>query len=296
MDLNRLRLFRAVVAHGSYSRAAEALDLSQPSVSVQVHQLERALGAYLFYQVGRKLHLTEEGKLLVEYAEQIFALEAKAERAVRELSGLERGHLVVGASSTIGNYMLPPVLGEFRQQYPGVELTLEMGPSLEIQERILENAVDIGFVGRKLSHPLLSAEPYSSDNLVVIASGDHPLGHRPTVPVRELVEEPFVLREKGATTRVLLEERMHDLGVDYNVAIEAEGAEAVKQAVAAGMGVSVISRRAIAWETEMGRLTVLNVPELALRRDLYQVHPKDRPVSRAAEILLGLMTEYSQSE
>src|SRR3972149_1800857 len=152
MDLNRLRLFHVVAQHGSYSRAAEALDLSQPSVSVQVHQLERALGTYLFYQVGRKLQLTEEGRLLLKYADQIFALEQRAESAVRELSGLEQGHLVVGASSTVGTYMLPKVLSEFYRRHPGVEVALEMGTSLEAQEHILGNEQDIAFVGRNPPH------------------------------------------------------------------------------------------------------------------------------------------------
>lgn len=294
MDLNRLRLFRAVAIHGSYSRAAETLDLSQPSVSVQVHQLERALGAYLFYQVGRKLRLTDEGKLLLRYAEQIFSLEEQAEQAVRELSDLERGRLVVGATSTIGNYMLPPVLGEFRRRYPGVELALEMGNSNEIQERILDHDLDIAFLGRQIAHPLLRSEPYATDDLVVIAPADHPFGLRSLVPVQELVEQPFVLREKGSTTRILLEERMQDLGLNYDVAMEAKGPEAVKQAVMAGLGVAVISRNAVRWEAESGRLAILNVPELALNRLLYHVYPKTRPISPSAEALLGLVTAHSQ--
>lgn len=296
MDLNRLRLFKAVVEYGSYSRAAEALDLSQPSVSVQVHQLERSLGAYLFYQIGRKLHLTEEGKLLRGYADQIFALEEKAVQAVRELSSLERGHLVVGASSTIGNYILPPVLGEFRERHPGVELILEMGSTKEIQERMLDNELDVAFVGRQVVHPLLHAEPYYTDDLVVIAPADHPFGERSLLTGEELIQEPFVLREQGSATRALTEARMKALGLDYKVAMEAEGPEAVKQAVAAGLGVSIISHHAVKWETKAGRLSILNVPELHLTRQLYEVHPITRPVSRAAEALRGLMSEADQYE
>ena len=292
MDLNRLRLFSAVAQHGSYSRAADALDLSQPSVSVQVHQLERSLGAYLFFQDGRKLHLTEEGMLLLGYAEQIFALEESAERAVLELSNLDRGHLLVGASYTIGNYMLPPILREFQQRYPSVELTLEMGNTLQMQNRIVDNELDIAFVGRQLVNPLLNIAPYSMDNLVVIAPANHPLGNRSLVSVQELSEEPFVIREKGSATRDLVEGRMHALGTDYKVAMEAEGPEAVKQAVAAGLGVSIISRQAVEWETKAGRLSLVNVPDLGLRRQLYQVHTKGRPVSRAAEAFLGLVTEH----
>ncbi|MBI2887393.1 MAG: LysR family transcriptional regulator [Chloroflexi bacterium] len=294
MDLNRLRLFSAVAEHGSYSRAAEALDLSQPSVSVQVHQLERALSAYLFFQVGRKLHLTEEGKLLLGYAHQIFSLEERAEQAVQELSSLERGHLVVGASFTIGNYMLPPVLREFQQQYPGVELVLELGNTQEIQERMLDNELDVAFVGRVVDHPQIRSAPYSMDHLVVIASAGHPLGNRSLVSVQELTEEPFVIREKGSATRDLVESRLHALGTDYRVSMEAEGPEAVKQAVAAGLGVSVISRTAVAWEAKAGRLSLVNVPELDLHRQLYQVLIKSRPVSRAAQAFMGLVSEHNE--
>ncbi len=291
MDLNRLRLFHAVAQHGSYSRAAEALDLSQPSVSVQVHQLERALGSYLFYQVGRKLHLTEEGKLLLQYSGQIFALEKKAERAVREMSGLEQGHVIVGASFTIGTYMLPKILGEYYKRYPGVEVQLEVGNSYDVQERVLRNEQDIAFVGRNISHPLLDVEAYAVDELVIIAPGDHPFSQRPSMSLKDLATEPFVLREKGSATRQLLEEQLHQKEIDYEVALEVGGPEGVKQAVAAGLGVGIISKDAVIWETESGRLATINVPELYLRRQLYEVHLKSRPLSRAVDSLRTLVNQ-----
>jgi len=291
MDLNRLRLFHVVAQHGSYSRAAEALDLSQPSVSVQVHQLERALGTYLFYQVGRKLQLTEEGRLLLKYADQIFALEQRAESAVRELSGLEQGRLVVGASFTVGTYMLPKVLSEFYRRHPGVEVALEMGTSLEAQEHILGNEQDIAFVGRNIAHPLLDVAPYAVDELVFIAPGGHPFSQRARVTIKELTSEPFVLREKGSITRELFEAELGRLGTDYEVALEVEGPEGVKQAVAAGLGVAVISHDAVTWEIQAGRLSTVNVPELALERPLYHVQLKNRPGSRSVDSLLALVNE-----
>ena len=294
MDLNRVRLFHAVAQHGSYSRAAEALDLSQPSVSVQVHQLERALGSYLFYQVGRKLHLTEEGKLLLVYADQIFALEKKAEQAVREMSGLEQGHVVVGASFTIGTYMLPKILSEYYKKFPGVEVQLEVGTSYEAQDRVLRNEQDIAFVGRNISHPLLEVEAYAVDELVIIAPGDHPFSHKASVTMKDLASEPFVLREKGSATRQLLQEQLEDKQIDYDIALEVGGPEGVKQAVAAGLGVGIISKDAVTWETESGRLSTINVPELELTRQLYQVHLKSRPVSRAVDSLRTLVNDANR--
>lgn len=290
MDLNRLRLFQAVARHGSYSRAAEALDLSQPSVSVQVHQLERALGAYLFYQIGRRLQLTEEGKVLLRYADQIFALEDKAERAVREISGLERGHLVVGASSTIGIYMLPPILSEFHQRYPGVEVSLEIGTTDQVRDRMLDNELDVAFVSRAIDDPLLESAAYSTDQLVVIGPPGHPFSERSLLTIDELTEEPFVVREKGSATRHLMEERLQALGSNYNVAMEVEGPEGVKQAVAAGVGVSVISRTAVTWESKAGRLALLNVPDLEIDRQLYHLLPRTRPATRAVESLVRLVS------
>ena len=218
-------------------------------------------------------------------------LEQRAESAVRELSGLEQGRLVVGASFTVGTYMLPKVLSEFYRRHPGVEVALEMGTSLEAQEHILGNEQDIAFVGRNIAHPLLDVAPYAVDELVFIAPGGHPFSQRARVTIKELRSERFVMREKGSITRELFEAELGRLGTDYEVALEVEGPEGVKQAVAAGLGVAVISHDAVTWEIQAGRLSTVNVPELALERPLYHVQLKNRPGSRSVDSLLALVNE-----
>src|SRR3972149_4082409 len=194
MNFHHLQVFRTVARRLSYSRAAEELYISQPAVSRHVHALEKDLGAKLLGQSGNRVYLTDAGRIVFDYAQRVFALTEEAKRALLELEGLERGYLRLGASSTPGVYLLPAVITLFRQRYPGVEVSLAIGNSQQIEERVLRDELDLGFVGARFL-PELHVQPYARDSLVLIVPLAHPFAEREAVSPRELEAEPFILRE-----------------------------------------------------------------------------------------------------
>ncbi|HEX9532502.1 MAG TPA: LysR substrate-binding domain-containing protein [bacterium] len=175
MNLHQLRIFVTVAKRGSFSRAAEELHISQPSASIQVADLERALGVDLFEQVGRQIHLTEAGRVLEDYARRILALTEEARTAVSETAGLRRGHLAVGASPTPGTYLLPRIIAGFQERYPQVSISLHIAASTEVGERLMRHELDLGVVGGKMHTPGLQTEPFLDDEIVLVAAPTHPL-------------------------------------------------------------------------------------------------------------------------
>ncbi|MCG8347241.1 MAG: LysR family transcriptional regulator [Chloroflexales bacterium] len=281
LNLHLVRIFIAVVEQGSFTRAAEALRISQSAVSRGVQELERQLDTALIDRWQRGITLTEAGSILAAHARQIFALERAAETALAELRGLEHGHLAIGASSTIGIYILPPLLGDFHQQYPGIELFLDIGNTQQIVTHLLAHQLDIALVEGPTEGPELVVKPWRADNLVVIASPTHPLVQRETVGITDLAGVPFILREPGSGTREVMETALAEHGVSISVAMELGSTEAVKQAVAAGLGLSIVSTAAIQLELAQRRLAVLPIAGLVIKRPLSCVQLVQRPKSRA---------------
>ncbi len=291
MDPNyhQLWIFLSVAMHRSFSKAAEELYISQPAVSAQVKELERFYGTPLFYQIGRQTHLTEAGKALYHYAEQAFSLIKEAERALDGLKGLEQGHLIIAASTTPGIYMVPPLLGEFRRLYPGVQCSLDIGSTEYVYSKLLKNEADLGFVGREIEEDLLICEPYKPDRLLVVAAPTHHLVKKKHIEVEELISEPFIMREPGSATRALAEAELKKLGVSLQVVMELGSPEAVKQAVAAGLGLTIASEHSISWEIASKRLAVIPVNGLSIQRQLYLAYLKGRPISPASQAFIDLL-------
>ena len=288
LNLHLVRVFAAVVAAGSFSRAADDLSLSQPAVSRAVQELERQLGTLLLDRAGRRVAPTSAGRLLYDHAVELFAIEQGAEAALADLEGLERGRLAIGASTTVGIYLLPSLLGAFHRRHPGVGLFLDIGNTAQIAERLRTTPLDVAFVEGPVAGSDLVVERWRDDDLVVIAAPDHPIAARQPVALADLAGEPFVLRERGSGTREVAEDALRGLGVEPLVAMELGSTEAVKQAVAAGLGVSVMSSAAISLEVQLDRLAVLVVPELQIRRPLNQLHVRGRAYSRASLAFLAL--------
>lgn len=293
-NYHQLWVFMAVARNGSFSKAAEELFISQPAVSAQVKELEKSYGTPLFQQLGRKVYLTEAGENLYHYAERAFALIEEGDRIIDGLKGLERGHLVVAASTTPGTYLVPSLLGKFRQCYPGIRLTLKIGSSEIAEGLVVGNKADLGFVGKKLSGDDLEYKPYKSDRLVVIASPSHPLVTKDRVSMEELLLEPFIVREPGSATRSLTEAGLREMGLSLEPAMELGSPEAVKQAVAAGLGLAVVSEHSISWELAAGRFSTLRVEGLSLERKLYLMYLRRKTISPAADALLKLIEEEQE--
>ena len=281
LNLHRLRVFHAVARRESYSRAAEDLHISQPAVSRHVLDLEEELGAKLFHRLGRRIVLTEAGRLMADYAQRIFILADEARRALDELEGLERGRLKLGASSTPGNYLLPRALAAFQARYPRLEVSLDILASHDVVDRILRQDLDLGFVGATFDVEL-HVQPYVEDEVVLILRPGHPLASVRTIPREVLEKETFILRDIASGTRTVADAEIKARGITIRRMLELRSVEAVKQAVAEGLGISFISRYAVALEVRHKVLAVAADPRLRFRRPLVMISRKDARLSSAA--------------
>ncbi len=289
LNLNLLRIYRVVLDQGSFSRAAETLSITQSAVSRAVQELERQLGMPLLERRARGVVPTEAGALLGEHARRIFAHEQVALEALNELRDLRRGRLSIGASSTIGIYLLPSMLGEYHRLYPGIELFLDIGNTQQVMEHLRSYRIEVAYVeGPVASDEHVQIVPWRDDELVVIAAPDHPLAQRTDLVAADLVAMPFVLREPGSGTREVMEQALAARGIAVRTVMELGSTEAVKQAVSAGLGLSIVSWATIQMELDSARLVALDVADLSIRRQLSRAHVRDRPQSRALQEWLKL--------
>jgi DNA-binding transcriptional LysR family regulator len=280
LNLHLLRIFTTVVEQHGFSRAATVLYISQPAVSKSVQELENQLGVLLIDRSQRRLVLTEAGMILFEHAQRLFAVERAAEAALEQLHGLERGHLSIGASQTIGTYLLPPLLGLFHQRYPGVQLSLEIENTQRVIDDLRTKPLDLAFVEGPASDPDLVITTWRTDRLVVIAPPDHPLSAR-RVSLEQVNHYPYVQRESGSGTRDIVEQALFQRGLKLNVALELGSNQAVKQAVIAGLGISIVSEATLDLEHNAGILAVIEPYDFYLSRPLSLVTVQGRPESRA---------------
>lgn len=283
LNLHQLRIFTIVVEHRTFSAAAEILSVSQPALSKAVQELEMQLGIRLLIRTRRGVKLTHEGEVLYAHARQLFAVESAAESALEALKGLMRGHLFIGASSTIGIYMLPALLGTYHHHYPQIELFLDIGNTHRIVEHLLEHQLDVAFAEGPIDEPSLMVIPWQEDELVVIAAPDHPLTQRNSLTVEDLAAIPLIVRESGSGTREVGMAALAKEGVYPPIAMELASTEAVKQAVSAQLGIAVVSTATIQMEIALQKLVILPVAGLIIRRSLTCVLHRDllhtRPVS-----------------
>lgn len=289
----RVRVFQAVVAQLSFSRAAQELSISQPGVTFHIKALEKQFGVALFERVGKRLYLTDAGRTLAGYVQRLSLVEEEAHVALQELKGLESGLLVVGASATIGIYLLPEVLGEFRHRHPGIKVSLRVGNKRHTIERLLRNELDFGLVAGPVEHAVLVSEHYLDDELAIIVSPSHRFAREILVYPGELRRETFLVREPGSGTQELMEERLAQLGIEPADAMQLGSTEAIKQAVAANLGISIASRYSVEAELASGRICTANVPSLKMQRQLLVLHHKDKRLSKTAIAFRLLLRELS---
>ena len=242
INANHLKVFNSVANNLSFSRAAEELYTSQPSVSTQIKKLEEYLAISLFEQLGKKIVLTEAGTTLFIYTQKIFSLIDEGVQAIEELKGCTKGRLLLGASTTPGVYVLPKILGDFKSVYPEIVHKLEIANSQRIAEMVNSNRLDIGIIGGEIScPPELQAEPWLKDELFLVVPEKHPWVNKASILVKDLENEQFIFRERGSSTRSIIENSLAVHGLKVCVALELNNTEAVKQAVSAGLGISIVS-------------------------------------------------------
>jgi LysR family transcriptional regulator, low CO2-responsive transcriptional regulator len=293
VTLRQLRTFKAVADLKSFSLAAGRLRLSQPSVSYQVKELEEALGLPLFDRLGKRVQLTEAGTVVYAYARRTMDLLDEAALALEEMRGIKRGRLRVGASTTVGIYLLPAALGAFKKLHPGLVISLEIGTRDRVQEQVLNNELDLAVVGPAMKDPELASIPFMSDELVVVAPAGHRLAAQESLGLKDLAGEPFVMREPASGSRWSLEKAARKAGAKLKVAMELGSNGAIKHAVESGLGLAVISRYACALELASGRLVELDVASFPIRRDWHIVTLRRRRLPASVRAFMEFLKDPS---
>ena len=291
MTLRQLEVFLAIARTHSYRRAAEALHASQPALSQHIRELEGELGVRLFDRLTRGVILTEAGSLLEERAKRVFATLTDVRDVLGDLQGLQRGSLLVGASTTPGIYVLPAVIAAFRRRYPGIDLRLRIANSRVIEDAIRAHEVDLGVVG---GHGLAPGEECLAaglaDELVLIVSPRHRWAGRREVVPAHLADEPLLVREEGSATRRVTERALDQAGIRWRVAMELGHTEAIKQAVMAGLGVAFVSVHAVRGEVADRRLVAVRLRRLRIRRHFHVIHSEARTLSAGARALVAMLS------
>lgn len=268
--MHHLRIFHTVAICESYSRAAERLNITQPAVSMQVAKLEEAVGVPLVKQRGRQVVLTEAGQALSAYAGRLFRIADEAVQAMNDFKNLRQGRLWVGASTTPGAYVLPRVIGDFQARHPGVSISLKITNSLTALQALADGAFDLAVVGEPPSdaHDVV-LRPLCSDCLTVVVAPSHRWAVAGEVTVEEFAQVPLILREEGSSTRDVLNRRLAAIGLTPQVGLELGSTDAVREAVAAGLGPSVLSGWAVRWAVESGKMVQIRLCGLSLERTIY---------------------------
>ncbi|HEX7019470.1 MAG TPA: LysR family transcriptional regulator [Gemmatimonadaceae bacterium] len=294
LNLHHLRLFTAVVDEHGFGRAAVALRLSQPAISRAIAELERDVGVPLLDRSGKAVRLTNAGERLHERARELFGVERAAEQELREVRGLERGVLRVAASTTIATYVLPALLGEFRASHPTVRISVLSANTRTVAKMLLEWRVDVALVEGPVRHDRMDVRPWMNDELVLIASPAHRFARDGRAPLAELAGEPFIVREPGSGTRDVTHRALEAHGVRLERTMRLGGTEAIKQGVAAGLGLAFVSKAAVGDQLALGKITVVPVPGLSIERPFAELRLRGRAASPTAQAFAPLLASGSE--
>lgn len=288
LNLNLLRSFWHVAQAGSVSGAQQTAFVSQPALSKAVRELEAQVGTALFERGARGVTLTEAGQSLQAYASAIFGLERDAEDALRAAQTPEGSTLRIGASTTIATYVLPPLLARFKTRFPGARFSLARDNSAGIAARLRAFELDVALVEGPSHDPKIEATFWRDEELVLICAPAHPLAKR-DASWEELRAYGWLVRERGSGTREVVENALAPFGLPPENALEIGGAETLKQAVAADLGIAFTSREAAADQLEWGKLSLISLPDFSLCRAFYRLHLPNRPQSPAARAFEALL-------
>lgn len=288
VSLRQLEVFEAIARLGSFKRAAQKLHVTQPTISMQVRKLSDAVGMPLFEQVGKRIYLTDAGRTLFESCREVFASLEHFETTIADMRGLTQGRLRLAVVTT-AKYFAPRLLGHFCERYPGVDASLEVTNREHVLERLRGNRDDLYIFGQPPSTVDVEAVPFLRNPLVPLAPPSHPLAQRDRVPLAELGEYPFLAREPGSGTRLAVERLCDHQGVGLKVRMELGSNEAVKQSVAAGMGLSVLSQHTLV--SGGGEVAILDVEGFPIERQWYLVYPAGKQLSMAARTFRDYLLE-----
>lgn len=295
VTLRQLRIFEAVARHLSFTRASEELHLTQPAVSMQIKQLEQAVGLPLLDQQGKKTYLTEAGEEMYRYACAVTDKLEEAAQVFEELKGMRRGHMSIAVAST-ANYFAPRLLATFFQRYPDVTVSLDVTNREGLLRALAENETDLVIMGKPPGEMDLVAENFMDNPLVVIAPTNHPLARkRNRIPFAALANETFLIRERGSGTRSAMERHFAQHGLELSSTMEMGTSEAIKQGVEAGLGLGLLSLHTLEMELTLKRVTVLDVETFPIMRHWYVVHRRGKRLSTAAQAFKHFVLKEAQN-
>jgi LysR family transcriptional regulator, low CO2-responsive transcriptional regulator len=283
--LHQLQILEAIAKHGSFTRAAEELELTQPTISQQIKRLTSTIGMPLFEQLGKQVHLTAAGKEVLSASATISERFAQLETVLDELKGLKQGRINLVASTT-AKYFVPRLLGTFHRKHPEIELNLKITNQEGVLARLANNQDDLYFTGRPPKDLDIELRPILENPLVVVASSNHPLAGKKNISLKQLALERFIFREAGSGTRLVIEQFLAENRVAVDVIIELSSNEAIKQAIAGELGISILSQHALALEDRDGLLTILHVEGFPIQRHWYVIYPAGKQLSVAAQAFL----------
>lgn len=279
IEVHELEIFLAAAEEENFSAAARRLHLSQPAISFQIQALEQRLNVQLFQRSGRRISLTQAGRDLLPMAREMVGLSTRIEETMCAQQGIVKGHVKIGCSTSPGKYILPGLIGAFRREYPDVQFVVDVMDRQTVEEKLLTKQLNIGVLGMCSKHKDLECTPFFVDELVLIAAANHPWATRDRIGPEELKNADWILREGGAVTRQLVQAYLEEHGIngdDLRVAMELGSPEGVEAAVAAGHGVSFVSRVAVRDGLELGKIKIVPVDGIMVRRQIYTARNTQR--------------------
>ena len=286
----QLEVFDAIARRGSFTRAAEELFLTQPTVSMQIKKLTDSVGLPLFEQIGKRIYLTDVGKALQASCREIFESLDNFEMLVSDTQGLKQGKLRLAVVTT-AKYFAPRLLGPFCTLYPGIDVSLKVSNRERLLERLGDNQDDLYVLGQPPEGLDAVDEPFLDNPLVVLAPANHPLAGRKNISLARMAKEPFIIREPGSGTRIAVERLFRKHKLALNVRMELGSNEAIKQAIVGGLGISVLSRHTLALDAAVGQFVILDVKHFPILRQWHAVYPAGKQLSIVAQTFL----EYLRS-
>jgi DNA-binding transcriptional LysR family regulator len=289
LNLNQLKIFHVAAQLKSFTRAAEELCLTQPGISKHIRQLEEYYGIKLFDRIGKKVTLTQAGEILLEATKAIFAHIDEAKLKIDDLKGLRGGKLNIGASISVGVYLLPNLLSDFVRKYPDILISTDISLSREVEESVLSHRNDIGLVGHPVKDDRLEVYRFMTDELMVVVPCHHPWSRRRSIKPHELEDQTFILAREGSGTRKTIEEMLDAEGIVLRRKMEFGNTEGVKKAVEAGLGISIVSKYVIAREVSLNLLCTIPLSGVHTRRDFNVIYLKEKYMSNPVKAFLDFL-------
>jgi DNA-binding transcriptional LysR family regulator len=295
MEDHKLKVFCTVAETKSFSKTSEIIHLTQPAVSLQIQALEEMYETKLFDRSSSFINLTAAGEILYKYAKDILTLYAEVEKEIGKITGLIKGSITIGASTTIGNYILPSVITSFKKNHPKIKVNVLIGNTKRVVDLLNSGVIDLGLVEGDTSKHKMKIETILQDELIFIVPPLHPWSKKKVVSILEITKEPFILREEGSGTRQMIEKYLSSHGIhtsDMRIALVLGSTESIKEAVENGMGVSILSKWAAKKEIKYGSLKPIAPKEEKIIRNFSLIMPKNAVLSHAVDEFLSYIKAY----